>query len=40
MFTFVGNDDYDKNIKNYNGNCDRKSSERFIIENASSIDYD
>ncbi len=40
MFTFVGNDEYDKNIKNYNGNCDRKSSERFIIENASSIDYD
>ncbi len=40
MFTFVGNDEYDKNIKNYNGDCDRKSSERFIIENASSIDYD
>ncbi len=40
MSTFVGNDEYDKNIKNYNGDCDRKSSERFIIENASSIDYD
>ena len=40
MFTFVGNDLYDENIKNYPGNCNRNSSEQFIKENASIIDYD
>tara|TARA_B100000242_G_scaffold282820_1_gene244453 strand:+ start:496 stop:2283 length:1788 start_codon:yes stop_codon:yes gene_type:complete len=40
MFTFVGNDEYDKHIKNYQGKCDRKISEKFIVDNASSIDYE
>ena len=40
MFTYVGNDVYDENMKNYPGNCDRKKSENFIIRNASVIDYD
>ena len=40
MFTYVGNDVYDENIKNYPGNCDRKISENFIINNASVIEYD
>ena len=39
MFTFVGNDLYDENIINYPGNCNRKDSEQFIKENASTIDY-
>ncbi len=40
MFTYVGNDVYEDNIKNYPGKCDRKISENFIINNASVIDYD
>ena len=40
MFTFVGNDLYEENIQNYQGKCDRKISEKFIIENASVIDID
>ncbi len=40
MFTYVGNDAYDENIKNYPGKCDRKTSESFIKENASVIDYE
>ena len=40
MFTYVGNDIYDENIRNYPGSCNRQSSEDFIINNASSIDYD
>ena len=40
MFTYVGNDMYEENIKNYPGTCDRKVSENFIINNASVIDYD
>ena len=40
MFTYVGNDIYEENIKNYLGKCDRKASENFIINNASVIDYD
>ena len=39
MFTFVGNDIYDREIKNYPGQCDRKNSEEFLINNASFIDY-
>ena len=39
MFTFVGDDLYDNNIKNYPGKCNRKESEQFIIDNASFIDY-
>ena len=40
MFTCVGNDMYEENIKNYPGKCNRKMSENFIINNASVIDYD
>jgi hypothetical protein len=39
MFTFVGNDLYDENIKNYPGSCDRKTAEKFLKDNASFIDY-
>ena len=39
MFTFVGNDIYDKEIKNYQGQCNRKDSEQFLKDNASFIDY-
>ena len=39
MFTFVGNDLYDENIKHYPGNCDRSEAENFLIENASFIEY-
>ena len=40
MFTYVGNDMYDQNIKEYPGECNRGASENFIINNASVIDYD
>ena len=40
MFTYVGNDIYDQNMNKYPGNCDRKVSEDFIINNAGVIDYD
>ena len=40
MFTYVGNDMYEENIKNYPGKCDRRLSENFIVNNASVIDYD
>ena len=40
MYTYVGNDLYDENINNYPGRCDRKSSEKFIKDNASVIEYD
>ena len=39
MFTFVGNDLYDENIKHYPGKCNRSDSENFLIENASFIEY-
>ena len=39
MFTFVGNDLYDENIRHYPGECDRSISENFLIENASFIEY-
>ena len=39
MFTFVGNDLYDENIKNYPGQCDRSLSEKFLVDNASFIEY-
>ena len=39
MFTFVGNDLYDENIEHYPGKCDRRSSENFLVENASFIEY-
>jgi para-nitrobenzyl esterase len=40
IFTYVGDDVYEENIKNYPGKCDRKTSENFIINNAGVIDYD
>ena len=39
MFTFVGIDLYDENIKKYPGKCDRKTAEKFLKDNASFIDY-
>ena len=39
MFTFVGNDLYDENIKYYPGKCDRSLSEKFLVDNASFIEY-
>ena len=39
MFTFVGDDIYDENIKEYPGACDRQEAEDFIIKNASFIEY-
>ena len=40
MFTYVGNDMYDENIKNYPGQCDREISETFVKDNATAIDYE
>ncbi len=39
MFTFVGNDLYDEYIKNYPMQCSRIESEKFLIDNASYIEY-
>ena len=39
MFTFVGNDLYEKNIKNYQNKCSRQASENFLKDNASFIEY-
>jgi len=39
MFTYVGNDVYEKNIKNYPKKCSREDSEEFLINNASYIEY-
>ena len=39
MFTYVGNDEYDENIKHYQGACDRSRAETFLKENASYIEY-
>tara|TARA_B100000614_G_scaffold218990_1_gene204996 strand:- start:1223 stop:2971 length:1749 start_codon:yes stop_codon:yes gene_type:complete len=39
MFTFVGNDEYDDNIKNYPGSCNRSDAEQFLKANASYIEY-
>ena len=39
MFTFVGNDLYEKYINNYPGKCSRATSEKFLKDNASFIDY-
>ena len=39
MFTFVGDDIYDENIKNYPEKCSREESENFLINNASYIEY-
>ena len=39
MFTFIGNDIYQDEIKNYPRKCNRKESEKFLKDNASFIDY-
>ena len=39
MFTYVGDDLYDKYIDYYPGKCNRAKSEQFLRENASFIDY-
>ena len=39
MYTFVGEDIYEKYINNYPGNCSRSISEKFLKDNASFIDY-
>jgi len=39
MFTFVGNDLYDKNIENYPNECSRELSKQFLIDNASFIEF-
>ena len=39
MFTYVGNDLYDKNIENYPNECTRELSEKFLKDNASFIEY-
>ena len=39
MSTYVGNDTYDQNLNFYPGKCKRDISEKFIINNASVIDY-
>ena len=39
MYTFVGDDLYEKYINNYPGNCSRRISEKFLKDNASFIDY-
>jgi len=39
MFTYVGDDLYDKNIENYSKKCVREDSEKFLRDNASFIEY-
>ncbi len=39
MFTYVGKDVYEENIKNYSKKCSRTDSEKFLIDNASFIEY-
>jgi para-nitrobenzyl esterase len=39
ILTFVGDDLYDEHINEYPGTCDRQASEKFLIDNASFIDY-
>ena len=39
MFTYVGDDIYEENINKFKNNCNRDESEKFIIENASYIEY-
>ena len=39
MFTYVGNDNYDKAPLNFSKNCKRADSEKFIKDNASFIEF-
>ena len=39
MFTYVGEDIFEENIKNYPNKCKRGYSEKFLLNNASFIEY-
>ena len=39
MYTFVGDDQYSKSYEEYPGKCDRKTSETFLKNNDSFIEY-
>ena len=39
MFTYVGDDLYEENINKFENNCSRDESQKFIIKNASYIEY-
>jgi len=39
MLTYVGDDLYDKYESEYPGECERKESEKFLIDNSDFIDY-
>ena len=39
MLTYVGEDIYEENIKNYPNKCNRSDSEKFLLNNASFIEY-
>lgn len=39
VLTYVGEDLYDDYVDEYPGNCSRRQSEQFLIDNASFIDY-
>ena len=39
MLTFVGNDLYDDYVNRYSGSCLRSDAKRFLMDNASFIDY-
>ena len=39
MLTFVGNDLYQEKSGSYQGTCDRAASEKFLVDNASFIEY-
>ncbi len=39
MFTYVGTDSYDENIGDFINECNRAKSEKFLIDNASYIEY-
>ena len=39
MLTFVGNDLYKEKSGSYKGSCNRSTSEKFLIDNASFIEY-
>ena len=39
MLTYVGDDLYDEYESEYSGECERKESEKFLIDNSDFIDY-
>ena len=39
MLTYVGDDLYDQYESEYPGECERKESEKFLIDNSDFIDY-